>query len=133
MNTERFQIPRRTFLRGLGASIALPMLDAMRPARALAASASKTPVRIAFLFVPNGVNTAEWTPAAEGADFDLPYTLQPLKAYKNDLLVISGLAHDKGRANGDGGGDHARSAGSWLTGTQPLKSEGSQIRVMVLE
>ena len=131
MNTERFQIPRRAFLRGLGASIALPMLDAMRPARALAnpVSASKTPVRMAFLFVPNGVNMTEWTPGAEGADFDLPYTLQPLKAHKSDLTVLSGLAHDKGRANGDGGGDHARSAGSWLTGTQPLKSEGSQIRV----
>ena len=129
MTIERFQIPRRTFLRGLGASFALPLLDAMRPARALALGAAKPPVRMAFLFVPNGVNTTEWTPTAEGADFDLPYTLQPLKAHKNDLLVISGLAHDKGRANGDGGGDHARSAGSWLTGSQPLKSEGSQIRV----
>ena len=131
MNTERFQIPRRTFLRGLGASIGLPLLEAMIPARAVAAAlgATKTPVRMAFLFVPNGVNMNEWTPATEGADFDLPSTLQPLKAHKNDLMVISGLAHDKGRANGDGGGDHARSAGSWLTGTQPLKSEGSQIRV----
>ena len=131
MNTERFQIPRRTFLRGLGASIAIPLLDAMRPARAVASvlGATNPPVRMAFLFVPNGVNMSEWTPATEGADFDLPYTLQALKAHKNDLTVISGLAHDKGRANGDGGGDHARSAGSWLTGTQPLKSEGSQIRV----
>ena len=128
MNTEHFQIPRRTFLRGLGASIGLPLLDAMRPVRAFA-DVAKTPVRMAFLFVPNGVNMSEWTPAAEGADFDLPFTLQPLKAHKNDLLVISGLAHDKGRANGDGGGDHARSAGSWLTGSQPLKSEGSQIRL----
>ena len=131
MNTERFTLHRRTFLRGLGASIALPLLDAMRPARALAAAAgaAKAPVRMAFLFVPNGVNMSEWTPALEGADFDLPFTLQPLKAHKNDLLVMSGLAHDKGRANDDGGGDHARSAGSWLTGSQPLKSEGSQIRL----
>lgn len=131
MSTERFQLHRRTFLRGLGASIALPLLDVMRPARALAAAvgAAKTPVRMAFLFVPNGVNMSAWTPALEGADFDLPYTLQPLKAHKHDMLVLSGLAHDKGRANGDGGGDHARSAGSWLTGSQPLKSEGSQIRL----
>jgi hypothetical protein len=131
MNTERFQIPRRTFLRGLGASMALPFLDAMRPVRALAAAAGlpQVPVRMAFLFVPNGANMQHWTPAAEGADFDLPHILQPLQAYKNDMLVISGLAHDKGRANNDGGGDHARSAGSWLTGAQPLKSEGSQIRV----
>ena len=86
-------------------------------------------MRMAFLFVPNGAHMPDWTPVAEGADFDLPYILQPLRAYKNDLLVLSGLTHDKGRANNDGGGDHARSAGSWLTGAQPLKSEGSQIRV----
>ncbi len=131
MNTERFQIQRRTFLRGLGASMALPLLDIMRPVRALASAvgASQTPVRMAFLFVPNGANMGEWTPAATGADFDLPYILKPLQSHKNDLLVLSGLTHDKGRANGDGGGDHARSAGSWLTGAQPLKSEGSQIRL----
>ncbi|HYR57335.1 MAG TPA: DUF1552 domain-containing protein [Chthoniobacteraceae bacterium] len=123
-------IPRRTFLRGLGAAVALPMLDAMIPVKALAgAIAKKSPTRMAFLFVPNGAHMPDWTPAADGADFDLPYILQPLQPHKNELLVLSGLAQDKGRANADGGGDHARSAGSWLTCTQPLKSEGSQIRV----
>lgn len=123
-------IPRRTFLRGLGAAIALPMLDAMLPVRALAAaSAKKIPTRMAFLFVPNGAHMPDWSPTAEGADFDLPYILQPLQPHKNELLVLSGLAQDKGRSNADGGGDHARSAGSWLTCSQPLKSEGSQIRV----
>ncbi len=124
-------LPRRTFLRGLGAAIALPMLDAMLPARALAAAvgAKKAPVRMAFMFVPNGAHMPDWTPAADGADFDLPYILQPLQPHKSELLVLSGLTQDKGRANGDGGGDHARSAGSWLTGAQPLKSEGSQIRL----
>src|SRR5687767_9532773 len=126
------QIPRRTFLRGLGAAIALPMLDAMIPVRALAAAgAKKAPVRMAFMFVPNGAHMPDWTPVAEGANFELPYILQPLQKFKKDLLVISGLAQDKGRANGDGGGDHARSAASWLTSAQPLKSEGSQIRVGV--
>ena len=123
-------IPRRTFLRGLGAAIALPMLDAMLPVRALAAAAAKkTPTRMAFLFVPNGAHMPDWTPAATGADFDLPFILQPLQPHKHELLVLSGLAQDKGRSNADGGGDHARSAGSWLTCSQPLKSEGSQIRV----
>ncbi|MEA3213278.1 MAG: hypothetical protein QOE70_6335 [Chthoniobacter sp.] len=124
---------RRTFLRGLGAAIALPLLDAMLPVRALAAAAGtkKAPLRMAFLFVPNGAHMPDWTPAAEGADFELPYILQPLQPHKNELLVLSGLAQDKGRANADGGGDHARSAGSWLTCSQPLKSEGSQIRVGV--
>ena len=125
-------IPRRTFLRGLGAAIALPMLDAMIPVRALAAAgAQKAPVRMAFMFVPNGAHMPDWTPTAEGAAFELPYILQPLQKFKKDLLVISGLAQDKGRANGDGGGDHARAAASWLTSAQPLKSEGSQIRVGV--
>ena len=123
-------IPRRTFLRGLGAAIALPMLDAMLPVRALAAAAAKkSPTRMAFLFVPNGAHMPDWIPTAEGADFDLPYILQPLQPHKNELLVLSGLTQDKGRSNADGGGDHARSAGSWLTCSQPLKSEGSQIRV----
>ena len=130
MNTNLI-IPRRTFLRGLGAASALPMLDAMLPARALAAAAGKAPTRMAFLFVPNGAHMPDWTPAATGADFDLPYILQPLQPHKHELLVLSGLAQDKGRSNADGGGDHARSAGSWLTCSQPLKSEGSQIRVGV--
>ena len=130
---QKFQIPRRTFLRGLGACIALPMLDVMAPARALAGAAGggKAPVRMAFMFVPNGAHMPDWTPKSVGANFELPYILEPLQAHKNDLLVLSGLTQDKGRANADGGGDHARAAGSWLTCSQPLKSEGSQIRVGV--
>src|SRR5450432_2611958 len=123
---------RRTFLRGLGAAMALPLLEAMIPARSLAAAvggAAKAPTRMAFLFVPNGAHMPDWTPLTTGADFDLPYILQPLQPYKSEILSITGLAQDKGRSNNDGGGDHARSAGSWLTCTQPLKSEGSQIRV----
>src|SRR5258708_12919078 len=124
---------RRTFLRGLGAVMALPMLEAMLPARSMAAAAgaAKSPTRMAFLFVPNGAHMPDWTPMANGADYDLPYILQPLQAYKNELLVITGLAQDKGRSNNDGGGDHARSAGSCLTCSQPLKTEGSPIRVAI--
>ncbi len=131
---QSLALPRRTFLRGLGAAIALPMLDAMMPVRALAAAAGgakKIPTRMAFLFVPNGAHMPDWTPLTTGADFDLPYILQPLQPHKSELLVLSGLAQDKGRSNNDGGGDHARSAGSWLTCSQPLKSEGSRIRVGV--
>ncbi|MDQ3624445.1 MAG: DUF1552 domain-containing protein [Verrucomicrobiota bacterium] len=131
---EPIPLARRTFLRGLGTAIALPMLEAMAPRRMLAAAAAaagQSPLRLAFLFVPNGAHMPDWTPQTEGADFALPYILKPLQAHKNDILVLSGLTHDKGRANGDGGGDHARSASSWLTGAQPLKSEGSQIRVGV--
>jgi Protein of unknown function (DUF1552) len=125
-------LPRRTFLRGLGATIALPVLDAMLPKSAFAGeTGGKPPVRMAFMFIPNGAHMPDWTPSANGADYELPWILEPLKSHREDLLVISGLTHDKGRANDDGGGDHARSASTWLTGVQPLKSEGSQIRLGV--
>lgn len=132
--SKNWQIPRRTFLKGLGTAIALPMLDTMAPIRALAGSGvgnGQAPVRMACMFVPNGVNLADWTPDVEGADFDLPYIMQPLAPVKNDILVLSGLTNDKGRANGDGAGDHARSASVYLTGAQPLKSEGSSIHLGV--
>jgi hypothetical protein len=124
MNTA---LPRRTFLRGLGAMVALPMLDSLAP-RAAAAAAGQAPVRMAFLYVPNGVHIPHWTPPYEGALLDLPEILRPLAPFKRDMLILTGLTHDKGRANGDGPGDHARAAASWLTGSQALKSEGSQIR-----
>ena len=121
---------RRTFLKGLGAAVSLPLLESMTPVRAMAAD-TRPPTRMAFLFVPNGVHMEEWKPAATGAYYDLPRILKPLSPVKRDLCVLSGLTQDKGRANGDGPGDHARSAGVFLTGVQPLKSEGSEIRAGV--
>ncbi|MBI2927297.1 MAG: DUF1552 domain-containing protein [Verrucomicrobia bacterium] len=134
--TKTWQIPRRTFLKGLGTAVALPMLEAMAPpVRALAAGAGAAakgfPRRMAFIYVPNGINMADWTPKAVGADFDLPPTLQPLQPFQKDILVLSGLAHDKGRANGDGAGDHARASASFLTGCQPRKTHGADIQVGV--
>lgn len=126
------KVNRRTFLKGLGAAVSLPMLESMIPARAIAAAAAaQPPVRMAFMFVPNGVHMEEWKPVATGAHHDLPRILKPLTPVKRDLCVLSGLTQDKGRANGDGAGDHARSAGVFLTGVQPLKSEGSEIRAGV--
>lgn len=127
---SNMQIPRRTFLRGLGATVALPLLEVMTPVKTLAGvGATKPPVRMGVIFVPNGAHMQDWTPATEGPDFDLPRILKPLQPVKSDLLVLTGLTHDKGRANGDGPGDHARSASSFLTGAQPLKSEGASIRI----
>lgn len=132
MNTHPHALPRRTFLRGLGAAIAVPMLDAMVPRRALAAVAAEaTPVRMAFMFVPNGMHMPDWTPVAEGADYEMPWILSPVSSFREDFSILSGLTHDKARGNDDGGGDHARSAAAWLTGAQPLKSEGSRIRLGV--
>ena len=118
-------LSRRTVLRGFGAALALPWLEAMAPVRALAAA----PRRVAFLFVPNGVHLPDWTPVQEGRDFELPHLLEPLTAQRDQLLVLSGLTQDKARANGDGPGDHARSSAAFLTGAQPKKTAGSDIRV----
>jgi hypothetical protein len=103
-------------------------MEAMIPATASAAVASEPPRRMAFLFVPNGVHVPDWTPSTRGYDYELPYILQPLSRVYDDLVVLSGLTHDKGRANGDGPGDHARSASVFLTGAQPRKTSGDNIR-----
>jgi hypothetical protein len=108
-------------------AIALPLLEAMTPARAQAAGA-KPPVRMAFLYVPNGIQMGDWTPKEVGADFVLPLVLEPLAAFKDDLLVLSGLTLDPARAHGDGGGDHARAMASFLTGRHPRKTDGADLR-----
>src|SRR5205085_1454403 len=110
--SRHFPIPRRTFLRGLGTAVALPLLESMVPVRAVAAetAAAASPLRVAFVYVPNGVNMADWTPAAEGALADLPFILEPLADLKSEINVLSGLAHRKADPNGDGPGDHARAS-----------------------
>lgn len=129
--SSRWQISRRTMVRGLGAAIALPWLETMGQLSAWAdggAAAQTAPNRMAVLYVPNGVNMADWTPAAEGADFTLPAILEPLAPVKDDLLVLSGLTADKARPHGDGGGDHARALSAFTTGAQARKTDGVDIR-----
>lgn len=122
------QLSRRTILRGLGVSLALPWLEATGTVAKAATASTAGPIRMGYIFVPNGVHLPNWTPSTEGYGFNLPFILDPLKSVKEDLLVLSGLTHDKGRANGDGAGDHARSASVFLTGAQPRKTEGENIR-----
>jgi hypothetical protein len=130
MMTNSRPISRRTVLKGFGTAIALPWLEAMAPRAGFAGGPGvKPPVRMAFLFVPNGVRMSEWTPKTVGSNFELPNTLEPLVRVKEELLILTGLTHDKARANGDGPGDHARSAAAFLTGAQAFKSAGSGIRV----
>jgi len=127
--SHKWQISRRSALRGLGTAMALPLLDAMAPAKALAAVVNaELPKRMAYLFVPNGVNLAHWTPEQTGFGYDLPSILSPLQNVRNEVSVLTGLTHDKGRGNGDGAGDHARSASVFLTGAQPRKTSGGNIR-----
>lgn len=129
-----FRLTRRTVLRGLGAAVALPWLEVMGPANSWGAEAQSgvapaaAPNRMAFIYVPNGKNMADWTPAKEGADYELPAILEPLAKVKNDFSVLTGLTADKARPHGDGGGDHARALGAFLTGSQPRKTDGTDIR-----
>lgn len=124
-------LSRRTILKGLGAAVALPWLEAMGTLTCWAAGeATKKPApnRLAFFYVPNGINMADWTPKTEGKDFELPHTLQPFKDVREYINVLTGLTADKARANGDGGGDHARALASFLTGCQARKTDGTDIR-----
>lgn len=151
-------LSRRTVLRGLGVTMALPWLEAMsaggltRSASAAAgvlgggvrAASSAAPLRMAFVFAPNGVNFPAWAVAARGLagaeagagvqstrDFDLSPTLEPLAPVREHINILGGLTLDKARANGDGPGDHARSSASFLTGAQARKTAGNDIRIGV--
>jgi hypothetical protein len=125
MIVTRKHLHRRSFLKGMGAVVALPVLDAMTPALARAAQA---PVRLAFTYVPNGIVMNDWTPAAEGAAYEFTRIMKPLEPFRKDMLVLSGLAHRNGAALGDGPGDHARAGASYLTGVHPRKTAGADIQ-----
>ena len=117
-------------LKGLGTAIALPWMEAMAPvSTAWAAQSGEAPKRMAFIYTPNGMNMADWTPKQEGAVFELPEILNTFKEFKDDMLVMSNLTLDKARANGDGGGDHARALSAFLTCSQPRKTHGADIKV----
>ena len=117
----RKALPRRTFLRGLGAAVALPALDAMAPAFA-SDLPGKAPVRMGFVYVPNGMDVRSWNVEYEGKLGELSRIMKPLEPYRDDILVLSNLTHNNGRALLDGAGDHGRCCGSYLTGVQPRKS-----------
>src|SRR5687767_10588594 len=107
-------LPRRTFLRGVGATVALPFLDAMVPA--LSARAAKPTVRLGFVYIPNGTIQPMWVPPTTGKNFELSPILSPLAPVRDRITVLSGLAHRQADNLGDGNGDHARGTAVWLTG-----------------
>jgi hypothetical protein len=129
MMIAKLALPRRTFLRGMGATVALPFLDAMVPALS-AKTAASTP-RLGFVYVPNGVIQEQWFPSTVGTGFALPPTLEPLAPLRDQINVISGLAHLQANTFGDGVGDHPRASAVWLSGvhawdrTQP----GMEVRL----
>ena len=123
MSDRKWQLSRRTFLRGAGVSIALPLLDAMGPAKAVAAEAARPPVRMAALFFPNGVYEKNWVPEQDGRDYKLPFSLEPLAKLKSEFTVLSNL--DK-KFSHDGDGHYAKTA-NFLTGLQVHKTVGKEI------
>ncbi len=132
-------LERRSFLRGMGAAIALPMLDAMTPAMssaatgaaATSATGAAAPLRMAFTYIPNGVTIKDWTPACTGADYQMSRILKPLEPFQKNVLVLSGLSHRNAESLGDGGGDHARAGACFLTGVHPKKTAGADIHAGV--
>lgn len=129
MMLTKKSLARRTFLRGLGVSMALPLLDAMVPAMTdtrLTAAAGN--VRLGFVYVPNGIIQKNWLPSQVGSGFEFASTMKSLEPFRDKMLVLSNLMQNGGRALGDGAGDHARAGASWLTGIHPKKTEGADIK-----
>ncbi len=124
---------RRRFLRGFGTLIALPTMESLLPTP-VARAMEKTgglPLRMAFVYSPNGKNMTHWRPEGEGSAYTLSRALKPLESHREDFSVISGLKLETANANGDGGGDHARANAAFLTGCQPRKTAGADIRAGV--
>jgi len=127
----RKHLPRRTFLRGLGVTLSLPLLDSMIPAQTpLAKTAAKPQIRLGLCFIPHGAVIPNWTPIGDGADFEMSRTLMPLEPFRNQLVVISNLAHRNAApaGPGDNGGDHTRSPAVYLNGVHPKRTDGADIR-----
>ena len=138
MNNFNRVLPRRTFLRGLGATMALPLLDSMRPTASTLAPAT-SPIRLGYVYTPNGIIGASdksprpftWTPKMVGANFEFSPTMKALEPFRDHINVFSGLAQVTGRALGDGPGDHARATATFLTGVHPYKTGGADFRLGV--
>ena len=125
MIVTRKRLPRRTFLRGAGTAIALPLLDAMMPAFATAAQ-QESPVRLVFAYVPNGMIMRYWTPQKTGKDFEFTRILKPLEPFRDDLMILTGLHHRNAIGSG---GDHARAAGTYFTGVAPKRAGSAELEV----
>jgi hypothetical protein len=124
MFIRKMSLPRRTFLRGMGATLALPLLDSMVPALTAAAQTAATPkARLGFVYIPHGVIMDDWTPATAGAGFEFTPILKPLEPFRQSMVVVSNLA-----APLTNNGSHAAAAGSWITGLAPKRTDGPDFR-----
>ena len=121
-------LPRRTVLRGLGTAMALPMLDAMVPALSGISGRAAEPVRrLGWVYCPNGMAMDAWMPVAKES-LELSTTLSPLAPYRDQTVVVSGLAQGQAEALGDGNGEHTRATATWLNGVHPRETEGADVR-----
>jgi hypothetical protein len=129
MFITKMALPRRTFLRGMGVTLALPLLDAMVPALSAVASSSAKPVRrLGFIYTPNGATMSAWTPPGEGTKIDtLSPTLSPLERFKDQVVVPTGLSQRQAESMGDGNGEHSRGQTVWLSGVHPKRTEGADV------
>ena len=122
-------LPRRTFLHGMGVTMALPLLDAMVPAAsALAKTAAKPVRRLGFVYIPNGAVMSHWQPAGDGAMVELSPTLSPLAPFQDQVIVPIGLSQKQAEALGDGNGEHSRAGTVWLSGVHPKETEGADVQ-----
>ena len=118
-------LPRRTFIRGMGATLALPLLDAMVPAMS---ALSKAAPRFAAIYCGNGANMNDWTPATEGVGFAFSPILKPLEAFRDRTLVFTGLDNFPATDQGDSGGQHPRAAPAFMSCVHPKQTEGADVR-----
>src|SRR5262245_39069540 len=124
----RTALPRRAFLRGMGVAVGLPFMEAMVPAMPRpqnAAAAGKPPVRLMFLYLPNGIDMENWNPAYTGQLDVLPRILKPFEPFRDDVLMLGNLTHNWARGLLDGPGDHGRCSAGYLTGAHVLKTDKS--------
>ena len=133
MIVTRKSLNRRTFLKGAGATLTLPLLDAMVPALAATRdTAARKAGRLAVVYVPHGAVMPNWTPAATGAGFELSPILEPLAPFRDQLLVLTGLANKPALAlPGDPAGEHGRTGGAFLTGVHAKPTEGADVQAAV--
>lgn len=135
MDAAHIRLNRRGFLRGLGAAVAIPAMESLRPLSAApvvagrAVTASGAPLRMAYLYLPNGVNVEKWRPEGTGTAFKFGESTSLLEPYRGDLQVVKGLAQLNAAAGPDGAGDHARSSATFLTGVRARKTAGADIKL----
>ena len=128
MIITRIALPRRTFLRGVGATLALPLLDAMVPAMSAQSKSATAAPRFAAIYCGNGANMNDWTPASEGAGFTFSPTLKPLEPFRDRTIVFTGLDNFPATDQGDSGGQHPRAAPAFMSGVHPKQTEGADVQ-----